>query len=127
MTIQNALDIFDARNTNEIDDIDKIKWLSDLDGSIKENIIDTHEGTESVIYEPYNNDTDRRTQLLVKEPYTELYIHWLMCQMYLNRGEVNLYNNAVELYNQSYSNFARYYNRTHMPKQKAKISGFKGW
>lgn len=126
MTVAQAISIFDLRSANDINDSDKIKWLSDLDGSIKENIIDTHEGGEEIKYKPYN-EADLQKQLLIKEPYTEIYIFWLMCQMYLNRGEVNLYNNAVELYNQAYSNFAKYYNRKHMPIQKAKIDGFKGW
>lgn len=126
MTLQNAIDIFDSRCSNEIDVVDKIKWLSDLDGSIKENIFDTHEGAEEHTFTPYTSETDEKTVLLVPEPYTEMYIHWLMCQMYLSRGETKYYNNAVELYNNLYNSFVKYYNRTHMPVQKAKISGFKG-
>ncbi|MGN1419218.1 MAG: hypothetical protein ACI4W6_07800 [Acutalibacteraceae bacterium] len=115
MTIREAIDIFDSRFQNEVCEEAKINWLSILDSDIKKNVIDTHEGAEQIAFSPYSIGTDYNTKLLIDEPYSEIYIQWMLCQLYLNRAETALYNNAVDLYNQSYYDFRAYYNRTHMP------------
>ena len=46
MTIQEAINKIDTLKPNSYSNADKIAWLSNLDGIIKEEIIDTHEGGE---------------------------------------------------------------------------------
>ena len=46
MTIIEAITRADSLKPNTYTPCDKIKWLSTLDGIIKENIIETHEGCE---------------------------------------------------------------------------------
>lgn len=116
MTIIEAINRIDLIKPNLYGQTDKIKWLSDLDGRIKSEIIDTHEGGENIVYEGYTEFTPYDTKLLASEQYDDLYIKWLESQIDYTNGEYQSYNNSVTAFNNLYSAFERYYNRQHMPK-----------
>lgn len=116
MTIIEAINRVDELKPNSYTQIEKIRWLSKLDGSIKKNIIDTHEDGEDITFTGYNEDTATDTELLVKAPYDEVYLYWLESRIDYHNGEYGRYNNTVTTYNAAYSAFERFYNRAHMPK-----------
>ena len=115
MTIIEAINAIDALKPNTYPPCNKIAWLSRLDGRVKKDIIDTHEGADAVVFEGYNDDTPLDTKLLVDAPYDEVYLLWLESQIDFANKEYNNYNNAVMAYNNAYKSFCNYYNRTHMP------------
>ena len=82
---------------------------------VKTDIIDTHEGSEKVKFNGYNEKTSLTTELLIPAPYDEVYIRYLEMQIDYANGEYGKYNNSTTMYNTAYSAFDRYYNRTHMP------------
>ena len=116
MTIIEAIKRVDELKPNSYTQIEKIRWLSKLDGTIKKNIIDTHEDGEDITFTGYNEDTATDTELLVKAPYDEVYLYWLESRIDYHNGEYGRYNNTVTTYNAAYSAFERFYNRAHMPK-----------
>ena len=118
MTIMEALFRIDELKPNSYSQPEKIKWLSSLDGVIKSEIIDTHEGGEGVIFNGYDEDADLATTLLVPAPYDDIYLRWLETQIDYANGEYGKYNNSMAMYNTAYTAYANYYNRTHMPKGK---------
>jgi hypothetical protein len=118
MTIIEAITRSDALKPNVYSQEEKIKWLSTLDGNIKSEIIDTHEGGESVEFNGYDTETDVNTVLIVPAPYDEVYIHWIGAKIDYNNAETKKYNNSMMTFNTAYSDFSKYYNRTHMPKGK---------
>lgn len=118
MTIIEAINRIDSLKPNTFEQLDKIKWLSTLDGIIKNEIIDTHEGAESVIFNGYDLETPLDTVMIVPAPYDDIYLKWLEAQIDYTNGETSRYQNSMTMYNNAYSAFERYYNRTHMPKSK---------
>ena len=118
MTIIEMITDVDALKPNGYEQAYKMQWLSQLDGRVKQDIIDTHEGGENVSFSGYNDDTPLDTKLLVPKPYDELYRYWLEAQIDYANGEYTKYNNSMDMFNEAYSAFERYYNRTHMPKGK---------
>ena len=116
MTLIEAINQIDLLKPNTYTLQEKISWLSDLDGIIKCEIIDTHEGSESVSFSGYEPETPLDTVLLVPPPYDDVYIKWLEAQMDYVTGETSRYENSMLMYNTAFSTFKRYYNRTHMPK-----------
>ena len=118
MTLFEAISQINNLKPNTYSHTDKVKWLSTLDGIIKTEIIDTHEGAEQVEFNGYDEDTDLSTELLVPAPYDSIYIRWLDAQVDYANGEYDRYNNGVQVYNDAYTAFERFYNRTHMPKGK---------
>ena len=117
MILREAIDRIDSLKHNTYTNGEKVEWLSRLDGLIKTQIFDTHEGDE-VFFMGYTEKDDMDTDLLVDAPYDEIYIRWLEAQIDYHNGEIARYNNSMMMYQAAYDAFSRYYNRTHMPKGK---------
>ena len=118
MTIMGAINHIDSIKPNRYGQTEKIKWLSTLDGLVKAEIIDTHEGGEGVTFNGYDEMTALTTNLLIPSPYDEVYFRWLEAQMDYANGEYGKYNNSITMYNTAYSAFEKHYNRTHKPLSK---------
>ena len=120
MTIIEAINGIDTIKPNKYTQDQKIEWLKRLDGQIKEQVIDTHEGegVELVDYStaPFN------TELLVPAPYDEIYINYLAMKIDFANGEYRKYNNSAFMYNESLGEYRKWYNRTHMPKSVPNIT-----
>ena len=115
MTIMDALYRIDELKPNSYSQTMKIKWLSSLDGIVKSEIIDTHEGGEGIVFNGYSENADLSTELLIPAPYDDIYLRWLEAQIDYTNGEYGKYNNSMAMYNTAYTAFQNYYNRTHMP------------
>lgn len=116
MTIIEAINGTDAVKPNGYDQTLKVKWLSELDGIVKKEIIDTHEGGDEIAFNGYNENTLLSTDLLIPAPYDEVYIRYLEMKIDYSNGEYGKYNNSKTMYNTEITAFKNYYNRMHMPK-----------
>lgn len=116
MTIREAIERVDTLLQNTYTTVDKVLWLSELDGMVKKDIIDTHVGGEAISFSGYTAETDMETVLLVPAPYDKIYLRWLEAQIHKHNDENKRWNNAILLYNSEWQAFADYYNRNHMPK-----------
>lgn len=121
MKLIEAINKIDALKQNTFTQEDKIGWLSTLDGIIKSEIIDTHEGANKYTFSGYDESTPLDTELIVPSPYDDIYIKWLEAQIDYHNGEIGKYSNSMTMYNSAYSAFDRHYNRNNMPIGK----GFK--
>lgn len=124
MTISEAISRTDARKPNTFTTDDKIRWLNNLDGYIKNEVIDVHEGGENIAFEGYNAETDASTELLIPSPYDEVYIFHLEKEIDLAMGEIGRYNNSAASYNLALRDYRNYYRRTHMPISAGNIKLF---
>jgi len=118
MTIQEALTKCDGLKPSQYDDIQKIGWLSDVEATIKKEIIDTHDGGIDIEFNKYDENTDYSTKLIASEPYSDLYVQYLMAQIDYYNAEFQRYNNTSNMFNAKYQDFANYWNRTHMSNGK---------
>ena len=116
MKIIEAINRIDSLMPNSYSQQDKVAWLSTLDGVVKNNIINTHEGAEKVDFVPYDEKTPLDTELLVPAPYDTIYIYWLQAQIDYWNGEMSKYNNSITMYNTAYSEYEKWYNRENTPK-----------
>ena len=116
MTIQNAIELVDSLTYNQIDMMPKIKWLSDMDRTVQNDILLAHEGTDNREFKGYGPDQDLETELLVPAPYDEIYRWYLEMKIHDTTGEIIKYNNAAAKYNAAYIAYADYINRKHTPK-----------
>ena len=118
MTIIEATSMIDSLKPNNYTYQDKVRWLSELDGMIKTNIIDTHEGGSEVAFEGYTESTDSDAPLLVSAPYEGIYMKWLESKIDYANAEYAKYNNTKNAFNAIYEEFENHYNRHHMPIQQ---------
>jgi hypothetical protein len=119
MTITEAIARIDALKPNRFEDIDKINWLSELDGKIKAEVIDTHEGGENISFAPYDEKTKaNKTKLLVDKPHDNIYVLWLETKIDYYNAEYGRYNNSSIAFNNAYNEFVRFYHNRHKPKAR---------
>ncbi len=117
MTIKEAISRLDALKYNTYTGEEKIEWLSRLDGMIKSQILDAHEGAGDVTFDGYDESTDPDTALLVQPPYDEVYLRWMEAQIDYHNGEYDRYNASILLFNTEYEAYSAWYLRTHLPKR----------
>lgn len=115
MRINEAINRLDSLQFNTYSQEDKVDWLSRLDNMVKKQIIDTHEGAESVSFSGYTADTPLDTVLLIPAPYDECYLLWMEAQIHYHNGEYDKYNNAIIMFNTSFEAYQRHYNSIHKP------------
>lgn len=117
MTVRECITIVDSMKPNQFGDVEKIRWLDQLDRSIYINIIQTHEmkpGEVETMFGGYTED-NMDAVLLAQPPHDVLYEAYLKMKIDEENGETARYNNSVEIYNLHYGEYAKWYNRTHMP------------
>ena len=114
MTIRQAMDRADGLRPNTVPEAEKRLWLAQLDGAVRRQIQGKHEQTD-----PEQTGADQSqaddTELLVAEPYADVYLYWLMAQVDLALGELTRYNNDMMLYNMALTEYAVDYKQTHVP------------
>lgn len=125
MTINKALEIIDQRHPSEYDRATKIGWLSNLDKRAYE-VQCRHEMETAIDFSGYTENTDGDTELLIANPYDEIYPAYLDMQVSLADRDYAFYNNAAVLFQGMWTAYTGYINRTYMPVEKNRIFNFKG-
>ena len=115
MKLGDAISRLDELKPNGFSRGQKIFWLSALDSTVKEEIIDRHEGAEKVSFAPYDEQSAEDTELLVPSPYDEVYLRYMEAQIDYANGEYERFNNSSAMYAAAWSAYERFYNRSHMP------------
>ena len=118
MTIIEAINRTDELKPNSYTRLQKIGWLSTLDGMIHRDIIMTHQDPDPAEFAGYDDTTDIETELLVGAPFEDLYIYWLESRIDYYNGETARYNNSITTFNSAYLTFQNDYNRNHQPVGK---------
>lgn len=116
MTVSQAIARTDRLKPNSYAYPDKLQWLSQLDGRVKKEILDTHEGGDELPFVPYSERGGGDRELLIPAPYDETYIHYLSTQIDYFNGEYERFNNANSMFESTFSAFRNAYNREHPAK-----------
>ena len=119
MTIMEAIHYTDKLVPNGYGQTEKLRWLSELDGMIRKEIIDAHEGGDEKDFAGYGEQTDPSQELLAPFPFDMMYIYWLESRMNYASGEYGKYNNSVSHFNVAYETYEKCYRRDHKPKGAA--------
>lgn len=105
----------------------KIAWLNDLEQQINLKVIETHElaeGEESP-YSPFSPSMPDASEgdktLIAPAAFDSMYVHYLSMQIDYANGEFERFNNSNAMFQTVYSDFERWYNRTHSPKSGRNI------
>lgn len=117
MNIQQVMSTVDELKPNTIDEGIKLGWLQDVELTIYNEIILTHENSENYEKPEISLQTSYSTELIAEEPYARLYSEYLMSKIDFIQQEWTSYNNMSEQFNQSYKEYMAYYGRTHKHKQ----------
>ena len=118
MTVEEAIRQTERLQPSQYSKLDMLNWLSQLEGQVRRDIIDTHEGGPETEYRPFGLG-DMDCALLAPPPFDRMYLSWLESRIHYANAEYGKYNNAVAMHQADYSAFWNWYNRTHKPKTTA--------
>lgn len=118
MTIKELLDAVDQLKPNQYTYAQKIVWLKALDGMIWNKIkLFTGELSDR---EPdpadYTEELMETTELLLTDPYTEIYTWYVFAMIDVNNGETLRYENDMVMYNTVLNDFLSAYTRDSIAK-----------
>ncbi len=118
MNIQEALDMADQMKPNMMKRELKIAFLTEIEQLIHDEIImkHVHDAAEETL-PAYNKDTDPGTELVIRDPYSMVYVYWLTSKIDLQNLEMDKYNNDRALFENAYNTMSDWYTREHMPLQ----------
>lgn len=120
MTLQEAITKADDLKPNQYKYPVKVGWISDIDGTIWNEIISHREHDPQMHWDPYGENTDPSIKLLAEDPYSELYIYYICAMVDWYNGEFTRYANSRQAFNDKYQAYADWYNREH-PTTEVKI------
>ena len=116
MTIQDAISTADEMKPNMMSTRLKYKYLTEIEQLIHGEIVLKHEHTEAQQAKPvYTEESDPTTELLVPDPYSIVYIYWLMSKIDIQNQEDGRYNIDRAHFENEYRTMADWWTRTHLP------------
>lgn len=137
MTPNKAIEIVDRLKPNSYGDEDKLRWINELDGMVKRLVFgwdDRYKAQLEAQYEsgvltkeqydefinktkPYVYPDDMNTELLVADPFDDVYTLFLEAKIdYYNR-EYGNYNNSAMMFEAQFSEYRKDYIRNHRAKE----------
>ena len=125
MTLNEAISSFRETHVSAFDDEILVRWLSEAEYMVVDEVFLTHEDVprRAASFCGYSFLKDRNTRLLIPEPYSQVYVDYLSMKSDISLSDIQRYNNSAALFYNSYSTFADWYNRCHMPLKR--VSDFK--
>lgn len=121
MKVRDAIDQVRELKPNQYSDETMMRWLSDMDGQIWQDLLCHYGPANAPAPEPYQGDTGMKQELLVGFPHEEIYVTWLGAKIDYQNREFESYNNAMMMFNAQRQAFFDAWNRTHMARQDACI------
>lgn len=117
MKLKELIEKINKLKLNEYDEDQLAEWVTELENYMILNIFNRAEGMD---YEQvrYRYEEDGETELMVPDPFSEVYLHYLASKIDYWQQEIESYNNSVLLYNTAYQAFADYMRRKHKPKSR---------
>jgi hypothetical protein len=115
MTIRNAVEAIDADFPNQFSDERKTGWVSQVEHQIISEIMLLNPAD----YENYHWAYDADRELVLPEPYAQLYTLYLAAQMHLAYHEADNYQNTMQLFNAVWDECSRWYADTYRPAELA--------
>lgn len=124
MTISEAILEIGRLKPHQYPDETLIRWLSDLDGKLAEDILRGSDREPEAGLLPYRPEA-RLQALLIPYPHEDVYIKWLMAQIDYANADIERYNNAMMMFQTQYEAFVDAFTREH-PKKPVYITGVRG-
>lgn len=118
MTIEEAITTADEMKANMMSPRLKYKYLTEIEQLIHDEIVMTHEHPEELDTKPvYTEETPETTELIVPDPYSMVYVYWLLTKIDMQNQEDGRYNVDRAHFENAYDTASDWWTRNHLPKQ----------
>ena len=121
MTIQDAIATADEMKANTMSPRLKYKYLTEIEQLVHGEIVMKHEHTAAQETKPvYTEETDKLTELIIPDPYSMLYVYWLLTKIDMQNQEDGRYNVDRAHFENAWDTMSDWYTRSHMPIQRTR-------
>lgn len=107
MTVKRAIVIADEFRPNAISEDHKFAWVYQVEAEVAEMM-----GEEDLPVNPFPDDAD----LLMPEPYDNIYPLYVVAMIDFYNGETNLFSNDRAMYEEAMSAAKAWYRRNNKPE-----------
>lgn len=107
MKLVEAIERAKAEKPNAYNDDTLAKWISQIEKTAQVEIM----GVDPADVVEYSWKKDGDVELLITEPYSECYVHYLKAMIDYNNKEFSSYNYNSQMFNSTYQAFAAWYKR----------------
>lgn len=119
MTIAECISIIDETRPNQISKQTKTLWLSEIEHRVFDEVLSRAiDFCPEFLFKVYDYDLDDGQELMVPDAYGDLYRAYVYSKIDLTLGEIDRYNNDAALFQAAWSDYAAWYRRNHMPKER---------
>lgn len=120
-TLQGVLDIIDSIKPNAFSDEAKTAWINEIEGLVQTEVFLL--AIEDVVQ--YTWPEDAAATLLAKPPHDKIYWVYLSAMVDFANGEYDKYQNTMQMFNQFFGEYMRWYARTYNPADgEAEVKGY---
>ena len=110
MTPNKVIETVDRLKPNSYSDEDKLSWINELDGMVQRLVIQSDE------IKQYSYPEDLDKELLIPEPFENVYNYFLEAKIdYYNR-EYGNYNNSTLMFESQFTEYKKWYIRENKAK-----------
>lgn len=121
MTIIQAISTTDEMKPNAMSPTLKYKYLTEIEQLVHEEVLMRHVHPPEQETKPvYTEDADDDTELLVPDPYSMLYVYWLMSKIDIQTQEDGRYNVDRAHFENAWETMSDWWTRNHRPIQKVR-------
>lgn len=100
MTVNEVIARVDKHCPNQISRAEKVGFITACERRIINEALSNYpEASYDRGFKKYDPDTDGERELFAACPYDELYVHYVMAEIYLILHEQNHYNNELYIFN----------------------------
>lgn len=122
MTVNEIIKKAEAKQVLNIAVDSIIDYINEIDEMIFEDIISTHEMPEGERPAEYIRHTGINDSVTAPKRFCDMYVYYILSQVDIVNSDTKRYENDTALYQQCLNEYSAYYNRTHMPIERNKIS-----
>lgn len=120
-TLQGVLDIIDGIKPNAFSEEAKTAWINEIEGLVQTEVFLL--AIEDVVQ--YTWPENAAATLLAKPPHDKIYWVYLSAMVDFANGEYDKYQNTMQMFNQFFGEYMRWYARTYNPADgEAEVKGY---
>ena len=120
-TLQGVLDIIDSIKPNAFSEGAKTAWINEIEGLVQTEVFLL--AIEDVAQ--YTWPENAAATLLAKPPHDKIYWVYLSAMVDFANGEYDKYQNTMQMFNQFFGEYMRWYARTYNPADgEAEVKGY---
>ena len=120
MTLSEAIEQINTLKPNAYSEEALTIWLNQLEAMVQSEVFGVD--PENIRTFDWENDGDE--PLTIPKPYDSAYVEWIMAKIDFNNREYGAYNNGVDVFNNTYDEYKKFWRRNHNPLDSIRVSNY---